>query len=97
MKVTGEMAVNIARLARLRLTGEELEKYSEQLSGILEHMAVIAEADVEGVEPMFHACPEHHALRDDTVRSFNSDDILDSSINVKDKFFSVPAIISDGE
>jgi len=60
----------IADLARLRLTAEEERTFAEQLSAILEHVRLLEELDVSGVEPMTHALAagEVPALREDAQR-----------------------------
>ena len=57
----------IARLARLRLTAEEEEAFTGQLSAILDHVAQLGELDVSQVEPMTHALAagDPVALRED--------------------------------
>ncbi|MBI4408610.1 MAG: Asp-tRNA(Asn)/Glu-tRNA(Gln) amidotransferase subunit GatC [Gemmatimonadetes bacterium] len=49
MAVTREDVLHVAKLARLRLTGEELARMTQQLNSILGHMEELNEADVSGV------------------------------------------------
>ena len=49
-----EQVLHVARLARLRLAEEEVERMAGELSGILEHVDRIAELDLEDVEPTSH-------------------------------------------
>ena len=51
MPLTTKEVIHIARLARLNLTPEEIERYREQLSAILDHVAQLAELDTTGVAP----------------------------------------------
>jgi aspartyl-tRNA(Asn)/glutamyl-tRNA(Gln) amidotransferase subunit C len=56
---------HVARLARLALTPDELERMQAQLSGILEYIDKLAALDVQGVEPTSHAVPLLNVLRED--------------------------------
>ena len=52
MAVTREEVMYIARLARLDLTPEEVDRFTPQLNRVLEHAAELAEVDVGGVTPV---------------------------------------------
>ena len=49
-----EQVLHVARLARLRLTEEEVERMTGELSSILDHIEKISELDLDGVEPTSH-------------------------------------------
>ncbi len=67
MSLSRDEVAHIARLARLELTEEELEKYREQLSAILDHVARLSELDTSGITP--EASPtEEAAPRPDEPR-----------------------------
>ncbi|MBA7619978.1 Glutamyl-tRNA(Gln) amidotransferase subunit C [subsurface metagenome] len=51
MKLTREDVLHIARLARLGLTESELEKFSEQLSNILENFEILQQVDTADIPP----------------------------------------------
>ena len=63
-----EQVLHVARLARLRLSNEELERMSQELSTILEHVERINELDLEDVEPTTHVIELANVLRDDVPR-----------------------------
>ena len=58
----------MARLARLRLSEEEVETMTGELSGILEHVDRIGKLDLEGVEPTSHVVELENVLRPDEPR-----------------------------
>ncbi len=58
---------HIAYLARLELAPEEREELAASLEAILEAFAVLREAPVEGVEPLYGVGPRVLRLRDDAV------------------------------
>jgi aspartyl-tRNA(Asn)/glutamyl-tRNA(Gln) amidotransferase subunit C len=86
----------IAALARLRLSPEEERTFAGQLSAILEHVELLKELDVSGVEPMTHALAagEAAALRADEVHaSLAPADALANAPAREGTFFKVPRII----
>jgi len=54
MAISREEVLHVARLARLALSEEELARFSDQLSAILEAVGKVAELDLSGVEPTAH-------------------------------------------
>jgi aspartyl-tRNA(Asn)/glutamyl-tRNA(Gln) amidotransferase subunit C len=57
--------LHVARLARLALSEEEVERMSRELSVVLGHVAKISELDLEGVPPTSHVVEVENALRED--------------------------------
>ena len=49
-----DQVLHVARLARLSLDEDEVDRMARELSGILEHVEAIAELDLDGVEPTTH-------------------------------------------
>jgi aspartyl-tRNA(Asn)/glutamyl-tRNA(Gln) amidotransferase subunit C len=62
-----EQVLHVARLARLELTDEEVERMSQELSAVLDHIQVISELDLDGVRPTTHVVEVSNALRPDVV------------------------------
>ena len=63
-----EQVLHVARLARLRLAEEEVERMAGELSGILDHVDRIGELDLDGVEPTSHVVELENVLRPDEPR-----------------------------
>jgi aspartyl-tRNA(Asn)/glutamyl-tRNA(Gln) amidotransferase subunit C len=63
-----EQVLHVMRLARLRLTDEEIEAMTGDLSSILDHIEKIGELDLEGVEPTSHVVELENVLRADEPR-----------------------------
>ena len=59
---------HIAKLARLKLTEEELEKYSRELSVILDYVRELEKVKTEGVSPTSHPLEISLPLRKDEIR-----------------------------
>ena len=84
----------IARLARLELSPEEIEHLREEMASILVHMDDLAQVSTDDVEPMTHAVPMTLRLRDDTPSpSLAADIAVGSAPDRADGQFRVPHII----
>jgi aspartyl-tRNA(Asn)/glutamyl-tRNA(Gln) amidotransferase subunit C len=91
-----EEVLHVARLARLRLSEDELEPMARELSAVLDHIATIDELDLEGVEPTAHVVadgmPAHSGLRADEPRdSLPREVALAQAPAVSGDGFSVPS------
>ncbi|MCW3005847.1 MAG: gatC [Solirubrobacterales bacterium] len=63
-----EQVLHVARLARLQLTDDEVERMAGELSSILGHIETISGLDLDGVEPTSHVVEVSNALRPDVPR-----------------------------
>jgi aspartyl-tRNA(Asn)/glutamyl-tRNA(Gln) amidotransferase subunit C len=87
-----DQVLHVARLARLRLTGEELERMPEELSKILDHVERMNELELEGVEPTSHVVELQNVLREDVPRpSLTRERALEGAPDVADGGFRVPS------
>ena len=87
-----EQVLHVARLARLELSDEEVERMSEELSGILGHIETIGALDLDGVPPTSHVVPMTNALRADEPRpSLEREVALAAAPAVRDDGFEVPS------
>jgi aspartyl-tRNA(Asn)/glutamyl-tRNA(Gln) amidotransferase subunit C len=87
-----EQVLHVARLARLRLSEEEVERMEGELSGILEHVDRIAELDLDDVAPTSHVVELENVLRPDEPRpSWPRERILEQAPDPSDGAFRVPS------
>lgn len=87
-----EQVLHVAKLARLRLSEEEVERMSGELSGILDHVGRIAELDLDDVAPTSHVVDLENVLRPDEPRpSWPRDDVLEQAPDPADGAFRVPS------
>ena len=94
MSVTPEEVRHIAKLARLRLSGDEQEVMAEQLSSILDYIEQLNELDVTGVEPMSHVLDLVNATRDDVVEQrVSHEEALKNAPSADSDYFRVPRVI----
>ena len=87
-----EQVLHVARLARLRLTEEEVEKMSGELSTILDSIEQIGELDLDGVEPTSHVVDLENELRPDEPRpSLPRERALETAPDATSDGFRVPS------
>ncbi len=87
-----EQVLYVARLARLRLTDEEVERMTGELSTILEHIETIGTVDLEDVEPTSHVVELENVLRPDEPRpSLPRDRALEQAPDSDETGFRVPS------
>ncbi|HTY04353.1 MAG TPA: Asp-tRNA(Asn)/Glu-tRNA(Gln) amidotransferase subunit GatC [Rhodocyclaceae bacterium] len=67
MSLSPEQVRRIARLARIELSPEEIDRTRDQLNGILSFIEQLQAVDTSGVEPMAHAMDLGQRLRPDAV------------------------------
>jgi aspartyl-tRNA(Asn)/glutamyl-tRNA(Gln) amidotransferase subunit C len=87
-----DQVLHVARLARLRLTDEEVERMSSELSAVLDHIENISQLDLDGVEPTSHVIELENVLRDDVPRpSWPRETVLEPAPDAADNGFRVPS------
>ncbi len=71
-----ETVKNVAKLARLAMSEAEIDTFGNQLSAILENIAILREADVSGVSPTSHASRLTNRMREDIPQPSYAPEIL---------------------
>jgi len=96
-KITETDVRHVAKLARLKVTDDEVHRFTQQLAHVLDYVAKMNELDVEGVEPMAHPLDLSNVLREDVeVPGVGVDTALANAPERDDPFFAVPKVIGDG-
>ena len=94
MSIDREQVLHIARLARLRLSDEEVERFQSQLGVILDYADSLSSVDTSGVEPTTHAVPLQITAREDVVEArLERDDVLRNAPDSADGQFRVPKVV----
>jgi len=94
MKLSYEQVTHIGWLARLGLSEEEVEKFSLQLSKILENFEILKEVDTADVPPATHTIPLQNVIRkDDVADSYPQAEILSNAPKQEGDCFKVQAIL----
>jgi aspartyl-tRNA(Asn)/glutamyl-tRNA(Gln) amidotransferase subunit C len=94
MKLSREEVLHIARLARLGVTEEDVDKFREQLSNILQNFEILRQVDTEGVPPTAQSIVLQNVMRDDEVApSLPPEDILANAPRREGECFRVRAVL----
>ena len=92
MAISRDEVVHVARLARLALTEEELDKFAGQLDAILEAVGKVSELDLSDVAPTTHVVQLENVLREDVPRPcLPREKALEQAPDATDEGFSVPS------
>jgi aspartyl-tRNA(Asn)/glutamyl-tRNA(Gln) amidotransferase subunit C len=94
MALTPETVIQVAHLARLTLSEEEVELFTRQLNDILSYVEKLNELETTDVPPMAHVLELNNAFREDEVtESLPLDEALANAPDRKRNSFAVPKII----
>jgi aspartyl-tRNA(Asn)/glutamyl-tRNA(Gln) amidotransferase subunit C len=93
--LTRDDVLKLARLARLTITEEEIEKYRSELSEILGYVEQLSQVDVAGLQPTTQVTGLTNVMRDDIVEDYGAtpDDLLRTVPNTEDRHIKVKRMI----
>ena len=95
-RITTDDVAKVARLARLRLTDDELDRFTHQLSDILDHAADIEALELDDVEPMARPVPLINVLRSDEPNDpLDRDSVLAAAPSTEDGQFRVSPVLGE--
>lgn len=87
---------NIANLASLELSDDQVKKFSKQLSDILDYIEKLDELDTDNIRPTSYTVPVKNILRDDLVKdSLDIEKVLKNAPERSDNQFRVPKIMDE--
>ena len=97
MKITPEMVEYVSLLSRLEFSDSEKERFSGELSQIIEYFEKINQLDTENVPPTSHVLETKNILRKDEVGTMlGSEKALATAPKKHEDFFLVPQVIDEG-
>jgi aspartyl-tRNA(Asn)/glutamyl-tRNA(Gln) amidotransferase subunit C len=92
MAISRDEVLHVARLARLELSEQELERFAEQLNAILEAVGKVSELDLSDVEPTAHPLELANVWAEDEPRlCLSVEEALANAPDREDDAFRVPA------
>ena len=95
-EITRDDVAHVAKLARLAVTDEELDLFTEQLAAVLDHARDVEALDVGDVPPTAHPLPLKNVLRPDEPRpSLDRAEVLAAAPAVEDDRFAVPPVLGE--
>jgi aspartyl-tRNA(Asn)/glutamyl-tRNA(Gln) amidotransferase subunit C len=90
-RITRDEVLHVARLARLELSDDEVAKFQEQLSDILEAVSKVSELDLAGVPPTAHPLEIANAWAEDEPRPcLPLDEVFANAPDRDDDHFRTP-------
>lgn len=94
MAISKKDVEHVALLARLELSEQEKEAYTQQLNSILGYMEKMNALDTTDVEPTAHVLAIHNVFRDDVDRpSIPREEALKNAPDQREGQFKVPRIV----
>lgn len=96
MELTHEEVRNIAELAKLDLTDEEIERYAGQLSAILGYFQRLQELDTSHIAPTASVLPLQNVMRDDVPGApLSPEQVIANAPDSEDNQFRVSAVLGE--
>jgi aspartyl-tRNA(Asn)/glutamyl-tRNA(Gln) amidotransferase subunit C len=94
MSVSNEQVRHIAKLARIAMSDEELERLAPELNAILGWVEQLGEVNTDGVEPLTAVIDQKLRLREDAITDGDiRDEVLANAPDAQHGFFAVPKVI----
>ena len=94
MKLSREQVLHIARLARVGVTGAEVDKLSEQLSNILENFEVLQQVDTSDIAPTAQSIALQNVMKnDEIVDSLPPPEVLANAPRREEEWFRIRAVL----
>ncbi|MFH0929475.1 MAG: Asp-tRNA(Asn)/Glu-tRNA(Gln) amidotransferase subunit GatC [Candidatus Aenigmatarchaeota archaeon] len=85
---------HVAKLSRLNLTDDETQKFSKDISEILDAFSAIKDVDTEGIEPSFQPVEVKNVFREDeSEECLSQEDALRNSDQNEEGFFKGPRAV----
>lgn len=94
MKISNEEVKHIAKLAKLSLSEEEVEKYAKELGQIAEFVEKLNEVDIKDVKPTAHIVDKKNVFRkDEMCAKYTREEILKNAPSKEAGCISVPKVV----
>jgi aspartyl-tRNA(Asn)/glutamyl-tRNA(Gln) amidotransferase subunit C len=94
MSVSTQQVRHIAKLARIAMSDDEIERLAPELNNILGWIEQLSEVNTDGVEPLTAVIDQKLRLRDDIVNDGGiRDEVLANAPDAQHGFFAVPKVI----
>ena len=94
-KLSKEEVAKLAKLARLKLSDQELEKYADELSSIFGYIELLNKVDVGDLKPTHQVSGLRNVMREDEIidYGYKTESLMDNVKNAKDGYIKVKRMI----
>jgi aspartyl-tRNA(Asn)/glutamyl-tRNA(Gln) amidotransferase subunit C len=94
-KLTRDDVLHLAQLARISLSNDEVDEFSEELSAILQYVEQLSSVDVSGLQLTNQVTGLTNVMREDVVRDYGyaPQDLLKNVPKVQDNQLKVKRMI----
>jgi aspartyl-tRNA(Asn)/glutamyl-tRNA(Gln) amidotransferase subunit C len=96
VKLTKDEVLHVAKLAKIDLTNEEIDKFTPQLSNVINFVSELSEVDTKNIEPTSQTTGLENIKREDEPKpdfSFTQDQTLSGTDKIHNGYFKVKAIL----
>lgn len=94
MPISSQEVQHIAKLARVGLSEEDVAKFQQQLSSILDYFETLRRLDTEGIPPTSHTLALTNVTRDDAPRPpFHKEAVFANAPQREGDHFRVKAVL----
>lgn len=96
VKLTKEDVLHVAKLAKLDLVEAEIEKFTPQLSNVINHFSELSEVDTEDTVPTSQTTGLENVYREDKVTvegSLSAEEAISGSDKIHNGYFKVKAVL----
>lgn len=95
-KLKKEDVLHVAKLAKLDLSSQEIDKFTSQLSSVLDHFDELSQVETEDVAATSQTTGQENIARKDVAaNSLTQDEALSGSEKIYNGYFKVDAILSE--
>jgi len=97
-KLSNANILHVAKLAKLNLTDDEIERFSDQLSRVVDNFEELSSVDTDAIEPTNQTTGLENVYRSDeakSTQSLNQDEALAGSDKIFNGYFKVGAILTE--
>ena len=94
MKVTKDDVLYTASLAKLKISEEEAEKYTDTLEKQLDYAKALDNIDTDGIKPLAHVLNLENVVREDEVKEgLTIEEALQNAPSKDERFINVPKML----
>ncbi len=94
-KLSRDAVLKLAHLSRLKLTDDEIERFSRELGEILSYVEMLDKADTTGLEPTYQVTGLKNVMREDKIVDYQAKpgDLLAQAPAIENKHFKVKRVL----